>query len=286
MELERQIQDKARRKVLEREERIARERKEEAEAAAYNPWGRGGGGAPLRDPTGAVITELRGLRKAPDQERLGTGSNPGSPAGGGFQAAEQQTSFRSGLQPVEQQGFQPVEQQTNFRRRNHFTSGAEARVGTSPLRRPVETSSREMSPGFAGRSAREDLPREDFPQRSEPESTWQEPAFEANAKGSNWGSPTSQIGVDSGAQKGGGDSGNHSYGKMRQEMMSDWERAQFLQKQAAKERVQAELRAQIEEKKRRKEEEEARARREEEAQERKIAQDQVRGRSPLNRLVT
>jgi hypothetical protein len=278
MELERQIQDKARRNILEREERIARERKEEAEAAAYNPWGRGGGGAPLRDPTGAVITELRGLRKAPDQERFGTGSNPGSPGGGGFQAAEQQTSFRNGLQPVEQQinqGFQPVEQQTNFRRRNHFTSGAEARVGTSPLSRPVETNSREMSPGFAGRSAREDLPREDFPQRSEPESTWQEPAFEVNAKGSNCGSPTSQIGGNLDAQKGGADGGNHSYGKMRQEMMSDWERAQFLQKQAAKERVQAELRAQIEDKKRRKEEEEARTRREEEAQERKIAQDQV-----------
>jgi hypothetical protein len=40
-----------------------------------------------------------------------------------------------------------------------------------------------------------------------------------------------------------------------------------LQKQAAKERVQAELRAQIEEKKRRKEEEQARASEEEEAQE-------------------
>lgn len=70
MELERQVQEKARAKAAEREARIARERQEELEAAAYNPWGRGGGGAPLRDPTGGVITELRGRRTQTDQVTL------------------------------------------------------------------------------------------------------------------------------------------------------------------------------------------------------------------------
>ncbi|GAQ79893.1 hypothetical protein KFL_000400370 [Klebsormidium nitens] len=257
MELERQVQEKARAKAAEREARIARERREEQEAAAYNPWGRGGGGAPLRDPTGGIITELRGRRTQPDQASPGhyaTGSSPGS-------------SGALGLG-----GFQPAEQQTNFRRRNHFTSGAEQRNGvTSPLGRSVEFAGETMSPRFGGVGSPPGGPsREDFAeQTSASGQAWQE------EKDANWGSPTSQT--SDGAKD--ADGGNHSYGRMRQERMSEWERAQFAQKQAAKERVQAELRAQIEEKKRRKDEEDARRRREEEAQERRIAQDQERMRA-------
>ena len=47
--------DEARREELRRIEE-----REERAAAGYNPWGRGGGGAPLRDADGAVVSDLRG----------------------------------------------------------------------------------------------------------------------------------------------------------------------------------------------------------------------------------
>ena len=34
------------------------DRKIEQEAANYNPWGKGGGGAPLRDSTGHLVGKL------------------------------------------------------------------------------------------------------------------------------------------------------------------------------------------------------------------------------------
>lgn len=53
-------------KIREREERRKREREEkeeyeaklEAEMRSYNPWGKGGGGAPLRDAKGNLISML------------------------------------------------------------------------------------------------------------------------------------------------------------------------------------------------------------------------------------
>lgn len=53
-------------KIREREERRKREREEkeeyeaklEAEMKSYNPWGKGGGGAPLRDAKGNLISML------------------------------------------------------------------------------------------------------------------------------------------------------------------------------------------------------------------------------------
>jgi centrosome and spindle pole-associated protein 1 len=53
-------------KIREREERRKREREEkeeyeaklETEMRIYNPWGKGGGGAPLRDAKGNLISML------------------------------------------------------------------------------------------------------------------------------------------------------------------------------------------------------------------------------------
>jgi centrosome and spindle pole-associated protein 1 len=53
-ELEAQIRDKAARKAAEKSAVAAEEARKEAEMAGYNPWGRGGAGAPLRNAAGKV----------------------------------------------------------------------------------------------------------------------------------------------------------------------------------------------------------------------------------------
>jgi centrosome and spindle pole-associated protein 1 len=53
-ELEAQIRDKAARKAAEKSAVAAEEARKEAEMAGYNPWGRGGAGAPLRNASGKV----------------------------------------------------------------------------------------------------------------------------------------------------------------------------------------------------------------------------------------
>ncbi|XP_054983742.1 centrosome and spindle pole-associated protein 1 isoform X5 [Sorex araneus] len=58
-------------KIREREERRKREREEkeeyeaklEAEMRSYNPWGKGGGGAPIRDAKGNLITDLNKMHR-------------------------------------------------------------------------------------------------------------------------------------------------------------------------------------------------------------------------------
>ena len=58
-ELQAQIQEKRGRDQRERELNAARERREEEEAMRYNPYGRGGGGAPLKSDEGEVLADLR-----------------------------------------------------------------------------------------------------------------------------------------------------------------------------------------------------------------------------------
>ncbi|XP_062329398.1 centrosome and spindle pole-associated protein 1-like [Osmerus eperlanus] len=55
-ELEQQIQEKQECRRLEKVERDRAEAKMEAEIRNYNPWGRGGCGAPLRDTRGDLIS--------------------------------------------------------------------------------------------------------------------------------------------------------------------------------------------------------------------------------------
>lgn len=102
------------------------------------------------------------------------------------------------------------------------------------MARSVDVAGETLSPRFGGvGSPPGGPPREEFAGRSENETSgtgqpWQESS--PLEKETNWGSPTSQK--SDGPKD--ADGGNHSYGRMRQERMSDWERAQFVQKQAAK----------------------------------------------------
>lgn len=52
-----QIEESKERKRREREEKERYEAKLEAEMKAYEPWGRGGAGAPLRDDRGNLISK-------------------------------------------------------------------------------------------------------------------------------------------------------------------------------------------------------------------------------------
>eukprot|EP00949_MAST-11_sp_MAST-11-sp1_P000113 g113.t1 len=74
--LEGQIRERKAREARAKQESRNRERKAEMEAASYNPWGRGGAGAPLRDDTGKIVTDLRDLHEAAEAGGL-------SPNGGG-----------------------------------------------------------------------------------------------------------------------------------------------------------------------------------------------------------
>ncbi|XP_043922202.1 centrosome and spindle pole-associated protein 1 [Protopterus annectens] len=57
--LKQQIKEKEEKKKKEREEKERYEAKLEAEMRNYNPWGKGGGGAPLKDAHGNLITDLK-----------------------------------------------------------------------------------------------------------------------------------------------------------------------------------------------------------------------------------
>ncbi|XP_068509509.1 centrosome and spindle pole-associated protein 1 isoform X10 [Syngnathus scovelli] len=60
---EKQIQEQQERKRLEREEQERYEAKIEADMKRHQPWGRGGGGAPLKDSTGNLIADLKQMHK-------------------------------------------------------------------------------------------------------------------------------------------------------------------------------------------------------------------------------
>ncbi|XP_068596210.1 centrosome and spindle pole-associated protein 1-like [Brachionichthys hirsutus] len=62
-ELKQQIQERQERKLLEREELRRYEARLEADRKNHQPWGRGGGGAPLRDSTGNLIADLNQMHK-------------------------------------------------------------------------------------------------------------------------------------------------------------------------------------------------------------------------------
>lgn len=58
-ELRKQIEERAAQRRADREEKRRLEAELEADMRAYEPWGRGGAGAPLRDSTGNLITDLK-----------------------------------------------------------------------------------------------------------------------------------------------------------------------------------------------------------------------------------
>uniref|UniRef100_A0A287BQV1 Centrosome and spindle pole associated protein 1 n=1 Tax=Sus scrofa TaxID=9823 RepID=A0A287BQV1_PIG len=57
--LQQQIREREERRRKEREEKEEYEAKLEAEMRSYNPWGKGGGGAPLRDTKGNLISHMQ-----------------------------------------------------------------------------------------------------------------------------------------------------------------------------------------------------------------------------------
>ncbi|XP_029778991.1 centrosome and spindle pole-associated protein 1 isoform X1 [Suricata suricatta] len=61
--LQQQIREREERRKKEREEKEEYEAKLEAEMRSYNPWGKGGGGAPLRDAQGNLITDLNRMHR-------------------------------------------------------------------------------------------------------------------------------------------------------------------------------------------------------------------------------
>ena len=74
-ELDEQVRLKAEAKEREKRERFERDARERREIARYDPWGKGGGGAPMRDQGGNVVTNLKDLRDDYNERQL----NPGMP---------------------------------------------------------------------------------------------------------------------------------------------------------------------------------------------------------------
>ncbi|XP_062336348.1 centrosome and spindle pole-associated protein 1 [Osmerus eperlanus] len=65
--LRQQIQEREERKRRDREEKDRYDTKLEAEMKAYDPWGRGGAGAPLRDTTGNLISDLHRMHRTNEE---------------------------------------------------------------------------------------------------------------------------------------------------------------------------------------------------------------------------
>ncbi|MDC3321284.1 EF-hand domain-containing protein [bacterium] len=110
-ELKRMIENKKQRQ-REEKERIRRlEEKEEREAANYNPWGRGGCGAPLRDSAGNVLANFQTRGKASTEPM----SRP-APAARVYQQQQQQ-----------QQQYNQQRQRRNNNNNDEATSSKHAR---------------------------------------------------------------------------------------------------------------------------------------------------------------
>ncbi|XP_078602820.1 centrosome and spindle pole-associated protein 1-like isoform X19 [Branchiostoma floridae x Branchiostoma japonicum] len=69
-ELKEQMRLRDIKKQKEKEEKERYDRKLEAEAMNYNPWGKGGGGAPLRNNDGKVVADLRKMHIQNEEDQL------------------------------------------------------------------------------------------------------------------------------------------------------------------------------------------------------------------------
>ncbi|XP_061095943.1 centrosome and spindle pole-associated protein 1 isoform X2 [Conger conger] len=68
--LRKQMQERQERNKQEKEEKVRFEAQLDAERRTYNPWGKGGGGAPLRDSWGNLITDLNRMHKVNEEAYL------------------------------------------------------------------------------------------------------------------------------------------------------------------------------------------------------------------------
>lgn len=64
MQLQNEIKEKEEKKKREKEEKLRKEREELQKQMEYNPFGKGGAGAPFRDNQGNIIVN----RKAPGEQ--------------------------------------------------------------------------------------------------------------------------------------------------------------------------------------------------------------------------
>jgi hypothetical protein len=66
-ELQRQVREKQLKKQKEKEEQEKIDKKFLHEAVVYNPYGRSGGGAPIKDREGNIVADLKNVRADPEQ---------------------------------------------------------------------------------------------------------------------------------------------------------------------------------------------------------------------------
>ncbi|XP_077434581.1 centrosome and spindle pole-associated protein 1-like isoform X2 [Vanacampus margaritifer] len=78
--LKKQIEEKQERKRVEREEQEHYEAKVAADMKRHQPWGRGGGGAPLKDSTGNLIADLKQMHKVNEEAHTNPGCRQRTPA--------------------------------------------------------------------------------------------------------------------------------------------------------------------------------------------------------------
>ncbi|KAL2085173.1 hypothetical protein ACEWY4_018493 [Coilia grayii] len=69
-ELRQQIRERQERRMREREEQERYDARLEAEMKSYDPWGRGGGGAPLKDGHGNLISDLKRMHRVNEEAYL------------------------------------------------------------------------------------------------------------------------------------------------------------------------------------------------------------------------
>ncbi|XP_048083374.1 centrosome and spindle pole-associated protein 1 isoform X4 [Alosa alosa] len=100
--LRQQIEERAQRKRVDREQRCEQEAREQAHFRTQQPWGRGGGGAPLRDITGNLITDLNQMHRL-NEEAYINGSKLQQASGKGRSHTPQLASLFSELPSSSQQ---------------------------------------------------------------------------------------------------------------------------------------------------------------------------------------
>uniref|UniRef100_A0A3B4CQ59 Centrosome and spindle pole-associated protein 1 C-terminal domain-containing protein n=1 Tax=Pygocentrus nattereri TaxID=42514 RepID=A0A3B4CQ59_PYGNA len=86
--LKQQIEERQERRRREREEGERYDAKLEAEMKVYEPWGRGGGGAPLRDDRGNLISDLKRMHRTNEEAYM-------NPESRGRRAAEPAAPIRA-----------------------------------------------------------------------------------------------------------------------------------------------------------------------------------------------
>ncbi|XP_031439503.1 centrosome and spindle pole-associated protein 1 isoform X2 [Clupea harengus] len=98
--LKQQIRERQQRKMHEQDERERCDAKLEADMKNYDPWGRGGGGAPLKDNHGNLISDLKRMHQSNEEAYL----NPESRRGTGTMGRNDPTPREGRSDPMPREG--------------------------------------------------------------------------------------------------------------------------------------------------------------------------------------